>query len=893
MRQETTENELHDIIELYEGLLSTIPIGLYRFRMKAGGGWLFDFVNSRFCELSGLNREDVLNNYETALRLIHHEDLPEFISLIESVEKNAAPFAWEGRLIVDGQPLWMSVESRPTVMDNGDLVWSGYFTDITGRKRAEEALRESEERWKFALEGARDGVWDWNAQTNEVFFSKRWKAMLGYQEQEIGTTLDEWDKRVHQDDVERCYADLQRHFGGETPFYENEHRMLCKDGSYKWILDRGKVVEWADDGKPLRVIGTHTDITERKRVEEALRLSEAQKSAILNGIGANIAFVNDKLEIIWVNRTAAESVGRSPEKMIGATCHSFWANPERPCENCPTLKAFQTRQPQKVIMTTPDGKVWDERGEPVFDDQGNLIGVVELAQDITDLKRTEEALRNSEARYRQLADVTFEGIIFHDEGVLLQANNQFFKMYGYEPDELVGTQIMEKTLTPESVKTVRAHVAERSTETYAAVGLRKDGTTFPIEIRARMRELEGKKIRATAIRDISRLKNVEAQLLQSQKLEALGTLVGGIAHDFNNMLQIILGYSDLLLSDKTKSEPCRNELKTIIETAKGGADLVTKLLAFGQQTPIFPVSLDLNHQISQLTSLMSRTLPQVVQIDLDLVDEPTTIHADANQIDQMLMDLAINAAEAMPDGGRLKISTRTVSFNGEYCRSCNGAKLGSYVTLSVMDTGRGMDKETLSRIFEPFFSTKQRGSTRGTGLGLSVVKGIVQQHGGHIDCESEPGKGTAFRIYFPASEEPLADVKSGAATVQSGGSETILVVEDSIPVADLEERFLTGAGYTVIVATNGREALDIYRSRREEISLVVLDLLMPEMSGRDGLMELLKIDPSVRVIIASGYAPEDELHKEILPLVKGFLQKPFAMTELVEEVRCGLDNCSS
>ena len=286
---------------------------------------------------------------------------------------------------------------------------------------------------------------------------------------------------------------------------------------------------------------------------------------------------------------------------------------------------------------------------------------------------------------------------------------------------------------------------------------------------------KGTKLGAVGVmHDITEIKRTEQEklalqslLFQSQKMEALGTLVGGIAHDFNNMLQVILGYSDLLLSDKRKSEPGYDELRTIIETAKGGADLVTKLLAFGQQAPIFPVNMDLNHQITQLSTLMSRTLPQVVQVDLDLAEGPSTIHADHGQIDQLVMNLAINAAEAMPNGGRLKIATKTASLDDEYCKRHHGLKPGSYVMLSVTDTGRGMDKETLSRIFEPFFSTKQRGSTRGTGLGLSVVQGIAQQHGGHIDCESEPGKGTEFRIYFPAIEEPLADVKSGAKLISS------------------------------------------------------------------------------------------------------------------------------
>jgi CheY-like chemotaxis protein len=216
-------------------------------------------------------------------------------------------------------------------------------------------------------------------------------------------------------------------------------------------------------------------------------------------------------------------------------------------------------------------------------------------------------------------------------------------------------------------------------------------------------------------------------------------------------------------------------------------------------------------------------------------------------------------------------------------------KLGSYVMLTVTDTGCGMDKETLAKVFDPFFSTKERGSTRGTGLGLSVVKGIVQQQGGHVTCESEPGKGTEFKVYFPAIEAPLAPTEEVEPTVQSGGSETILVVEDSIPVAELEKKVLANAGYEVIVATNGKEALDIYHTRRQEISLVILDLLMPEMSGRDCLMELVKIDPSVKVLIASGYAPADELHKEISPLVKGFLQKPFAIMDLLKDVRSGLD----
>jgi PAS domain S-box-containing protein len=383
---------------------------------------------------------------------------------------------------------------------------------------------------------------------------------------------------------------------------------------------------------------------------------------------------------------------------------------------------------------------------------------------------------------------------------------------------------------------------------------------------------------------------LKALLFQSQKLEALGTLVGGIAHDFNNMLQVILGYSQLLLEDKKEGDLGYKDLQTIIQAGKGGADLVNKLLAFGQQSPIFPINLDLNHQIRGLIPLIFRTLPEIVKIDVDLTQEPTTIFADPNQIDQVVMNLAINASEAMPNGGQVKLATTTVTLNDEYCRSHSGVKPGKYVMLSLSDTGRGMDKEMLAKIFEPFFSTKQRGSTRGTGLGLSVVQGIVEKQGGHVTCESEPGKGSEFRIYFPAIESGSTTQEKTSSSAQSAGTETILVVEDTPSVAELERQILENAGYTVITANNGHEALEIYQTRRGEISLVILDLIMLEMSGKDCLMELVKIDPSVKVLIASGFSPSDELHKEINPLVKGFVHKPFGLIQLLDEVVSALQD---
>ena len=382
-----------------------------------------------------------------------------------------------------------------------------------------------------------------------------------------------------------------------------------------------------------------------------------------------------------------------------------------------------------------------------------------------------------------------------------------------------------------------------------------------------------------------------AQIFQYQKTEALTTLVGGIAHDFNNMLQSILGFAEILLSGKKQGEPGYRELEIIIKTGKDGADLVKNLLAFAGHTPRFPVDLDTNHLIRDLATLITRTLPPTIEVEFNLLDSggPTMIHADPKLIEQAIMNLAINAAEAMPDGGRLKIETRTVFLNKESCKNQPGAKPGNYVQVSVSDSGSGMDNKTLARIFEPFFSSKERGSTRGTGLGLSVAQRIVEKHGGSLTCESELGEGTTFRIFVPAIEPASVLDNRRERTSESAERKTIMVVEDTSLVAELEERFLTTAGYNVILTNNGQKAIEIYKERRAEISLVILDLLMPEMSGKDCLIELLKIDPSVKVLMASGFAPGDKLHMEISPLVKGFLNKPFSVDQFMVAVESVLN----
>jgi PAS domain S-box-containing protein len=641
-------------------------------------------------------------------------------------------------------------------------------------------------------------------------------------------------------------------------------------------------------------------ITERKRNESELREYTKEVEDLYNNAPCGYHSLDRDGVIVRINDTELNWLGYSRDEVKGKMRFSDILTKESSKtfrENFPGFKERSWVKDLEYDLVRKDGTTFPVmlNATAITDDFGNYLMSRSTVFDMTYRNTKELELRESEQRFKILAEASFEGILISRNGVILDANKNVTDISGYNLNELIGMRIAD--LTTEKYRQVAIkHVELNSEEIYESEGLTKKGSAMPVLIRGKRIIYNGRPARVTSVRDLTLQKKIElekeallSQLMESQKMEALGTLVNGIAHDFNNMLAVILGYSQLLLDEKKKGDPGYGDLQAIIRTGQGGADLVRKLLAFGQQSPIFPISLDVNLQVTQVIALLSRTLPQV-QIDLDLTDGPTTILADHSQIDQLVVHLAVNASEAMPLGGRLKIATKTVSLDDEYCRTHNGVKPGGYVMLSVSDTGIGMDKETLARIFDPFFSTKEKGSTRGTGLGLSVVQGIVRQHDAHITCESEPRKGTEFKVYFPAIASQRKTKQKAGLSPESGQSRTVLLVEDEPGVADCGRRILTSAGYSVITATNGRKALEIYRLRKDEISLVILDLIMPEMSGRDCLMELVKIDPSVKVLIASGYAPADELHKEISPLVKGFLHKPFAITQLLNEARSVMDS---
>jgi len=385
-------------------------------------------------------------------------------------------------------------------------------------------------------------------------------------------------------------------------------------------------------------------------------------------------------------------------------------------------------------------------------------------------------------------------------------------------------------------------------------------------------------------RDITERKQLEAQLIQAQKMEAVGTLAGGIAHDFNNNLQGIFACTEILLMDKDETHPDYTKLKTIEKSVERASNLTKQLLVFGRKIDNRFEPVDLNNEVRQVSNILERTIPKMISIKLDLDASIRMINADPGQLEQVMMNLGVNARDVMPEGGVLYFKTEEVSFDEKYCSANPRFKTGDYVLLSVSDTGCGMTEDVLQHIFEPFFTTKKKG--KGTGLGLSMVYGIIKEHGGNIICTSMPGNGSTFKIYFPVPEsmgKKRKKIESGA--LIKGNHETILLVDDEETNRELGKEILEGFGYNTITAKDGESALICYRENKDRINLIIMDLIMPGMGGAACLKEIIKFDPEARVIISSGFTSDKSMLDSIKYAAKDFINKPYNIKMMLSVIQ--------
>ncbi len=760
-----------------------------------------------------------------------------------------------------------------------------------------EALRTSEERYALAVQGSNDGIWDRDFSTGEVYYSPRWKSMLGYEDDEIPNDAEEWKKRIHPDDYRRVMDAFVAYMEGRIPSYEVEYRLRHKDGSYRYILARGICLR-DSNGVPYRSSGSHTDITDKKRAEDALMQSERHFRQLVEHSPVAMAVSCDIEEkIILLNRKFTELFGYTqkdipdvghwwslayPDKKYRRVVKTAW---ESKVEQA--IKNIRTFEPMEAMVTCKDGTIRHIEFNFSFIGERNLITFI----DHTEIKSAQEVIRKSEEKYRGLFEKSKDTIFISDpERRIIDMNQAGIALFGYTKEELFSLDL-EKLYCNRKDREVLWQKLYRSgfVSDFEVEMKKKAGEKIFILLSMSVIKDDAGQISGYQgiIHDMTDRKKLERQLLQSQKMESVGILAGGVAHDFNNLLTAISGYGQILMESIPEDDEISQEsIKIVLTAAERAAELTRGLLAFSRKQVISLKPLHINTVISDTVKLIERIIGEDIALSTNFIDKNLVIKADPGQIEQVLMNLATNSRDAMPHGGHLSITTRQVVVEDGSEKLYDLPSPGKYAMISVTDTGTGVDKKTMESIFEPFYTTKEIG--KGTGLGLSIVYGIVKQHGGSVLVSSEPGKGTTFDIYLPVVKGHAVKEESKISTPHTGGTETLLVVEDEEIVRMFMKKILERAGYKVIIADDGENAVARFREH-DDISLVLSDLVMPKKDGKEMQYEIRKIKPGIKIMFISGYAADVMQKKGMLEEGTEFITKPFNKNDLLQKVREVLD----
>lgn len=662
--------------------------------------------------------------------------------------------------------------------------------------------------------------------------------------------------------------------------------MLINDGQWRAI-----------DGSPVgaeiqeRLFSIEKALAEQKRFESVLRRSAGVKESILDALPDPITYSDLSLRVVWANKAASAFLGIDRNKLIGMHCYKAWKRRSIPCENC--LMEFGEHCPGEDYLSGKDLGRWKRVGYVVRNHEGDCIGVVEVATEVTELEKTKEALQREREITGSLMEHSPVFIVRIDgEGRIIAMNRAMLVSLGYNSEEVCGSEFLA-TIVPEShYESWSAMLEEivsrnRPAQCESKV-ISRDNRDFMVRWQGFPVHNEDGTLDSCLIEgiDITDTRRLEEQLLRAQKLEAVGTLAGGIAHDFNNLLQAIGGYADLLLLRTGEEEPAYKELLSIRRAAGSASDLTEQLLSFSRKVKSQSDPTFVNSSVMNVYRILERTIPKMIKLELDLEEPPDAVRVEPSQIEQLLMNLCLNSRDAMPDGGMLRIETRSIHLDQDFCDRHIGSKSGRYVRIRVSDTGHGIDSDAMKQAFEPFFTTK--GEAGGTGLGLAMVYGIVKNHNGIITCESEPGRGTEFDVFFPATWGAVSRVTPPGETELPCGHEVILLVDDDSSLRRLGAEILEKFGYQVMVAASGEDALALYEKHSKSIRLVILDLIMPGMGGSKCLKSIVEIDPAAKVLIASGYRSSND---EVLlkGLSCGFIRKPYDMASMLNTIRSVLD----
>ena len=854
-------------------------------------------MNPQAEQMTGWREAEALNKpLEQVFRIISEDTRADVENPVQRVIREGSVIGLANRTLLiarDGTERPIADSGAPIREEEGRIAGVVLvFRDQTKQRRAETLLRREIVAAQQYLDIAGVMMLALDRSGNVILVNKKGCEILGYREEEI-LGKNWFDNFLAAGERDKVRSVFHRIIAGEAAMDEYvENPVLHRAGGERLIAWHNAIVR-GEEGDVVATLSSGEDITERKRAEEVLRRRANELNTIIESTVDGILVIDSEGRVLHANSRFAE-MWRIPRTLISsgddrallAFVLDQLVAPEKFLAKVQRL--YRVDQIDEDVLHFKDGRIFERFSSPLSE-EGNLFGRLWIFRDVTERKRAEDELRKLSMAVQQS---TASVVITDPQGNIEYVNAKFTESTGYTLEEVRGRNpriLKSGETSSREYRSLWETITSGGEWRGAFHNRRKNGTLFWERASiSPIRDDSGAITHFVGVKeDITVQKALEEQLRQAQKMESVGRLAGGVAHDFNNMLGVITGHAEMALPGVDTSTPLYTNLQEILKATRRSADLTRQLLAFARKQTVNPEVLDLNEIISGMLSMLQRLIGENVKLDWRPGPELWPVEMDPVQVDQILANLAINARDAIASVGTVTVETANVVFDEAYCRSHMSFVPGEYVLLEVGDTGAGMDKGTLEHIFEPFFTTKEAG--KGTGLGLATVYGIVKQNNGFIIVHSEPGRGTKFSIYLSRARSQMARVKTAVEQRIASGTETVLLVEDEEAILKLGKTILERYGYTVLAAQTPGEALALAERHEGRIHILVSDVVMPEMNGKELLEKILVLRPGLKSLFMSGYTANVIVHQGVLEEGVNFLQKPFSIKSLAQKVRGVLD----